>query len=871
MAVWALSMASRRSDRKEDLARAFLLEKATTKCMRGLLTSMICQREKVEKFKSSLSEKDSLHAKYCSKTGGPVVDDDGWGHLQIDAVSLYLLTLAQMTASGLQIIFTLDEVAFIQNLVFYIETAYITPDYGVWERGAKSNQGIRELNASSIGMAKAALEAVNKLDLFGSNGSPLSVIHIMPDEVARCSAILDSMLPRESNSKETDSAILSIVGFPAFAVSNQKRIENTVETIQNKLGGRYGFKRFLRDGYKTLKEDTKRLHYEPWELRVFDNIECEWPLFYCYLSLLHYFTGNMEESHAFSELLDQLTVASNGLKFLPELYMVTEENMVTELANPGTTDRSPGGRCPFMWAQSLYVISKLLLDDYLAPGELDPLNRRLSSVRKPDVVVQVVVLVEDKHVQDLLKDQGILLETVDDISPIVVKPAAMLSRLISFLGKSNKLGLSGRNNNDVGILTTSKIFKIHLGGELLLESLASILLSSHLAGSLGTVVGTGLGALRHDLFPGPGLKVDQADVGVLEPNPLHGLNIGATAALKLGKGGVHVLEILVELLLGAGLNVSSLASLQDNSTLVTLLVKILVEEHALVSDKGHVDSGREEKEGEDTLPGLDNTIGHNSEDEVEPDIGEYRPGGSDGEHTEALDLPDLVVGDDVHAETDDHEQVEGSRADNCSGSEVSGPEVLGHDLNDGQHDLGGRRSQSHEGQVGNSVVPDLDNDSLGLAGCGILDGDLLLLTSDGLNGLHELVRGNGDSNEEVDHEGDVEHTTSKSVSHTHLFVSLPDRDDETIITIDSFICCSADFSLLIVIIVILSEGADHQERYNTPSKQIPRTGRHDCAEEKIPVTPLSLSHSPTLRSLLFICQGCGCCCILWCGVTKCGR
>ena len=45
-----------------------------------------------------------------------------------------------MTASGLQIIFTLDEVAFIQNLVFYIECAYVIPDYGMWERGDKSNQ-----------------------------------------------------------------------------------------------------------------------------------------------------------------------------------------------------------------------------------------------------------------------------------------------------------------------------------------------------------------------------------------------------------------------------------------------------------------------------------------------------------------------------------------------------------------------------------------------------------------------------------------------------------------------------------------------------------------------------------------------------------
>ena len=34
------------------------------------------------------------------ESGKTVVDDTGWGHLQIDATSLYLLTLAQMTTSG---------------------------------------------------------------------------------------------------------------------------------------------------------------------------------------------------------------------------------------------------------------------------------------------------------------------------------------------------------------------------------------------------------------------------------------------------------------------------------------------------------------------------------------------------------------------------------------------------------------------------------------------------------------------------------------------------------------------------------------------------------------------------------------------------
>ena len=74
---------------------------------------------------------------YSARTWQPVVGDAEWGHLAMDAVSLYLLALAQMTASGLRIVFTLDEVAFVQNLIFYIESAYCVPDHGIWERGDK--------------------------------------------------------------------------------------------------------------------------------------------------------------------------------------------------------------------------------------------------------------------------------------------------------------------------------------------------------------------------------------------------------------------------------------------------------------------------------------------------------------------------------------------------------------------------------------------------------------------------------------------------------------------------------------------------------------------------------------------------------------
>jgi len=63
------------------------------------------QVDKVEKFKRTQSTKDCLHAKYNSATCATVVGDDQWGHLQVDATSLYLLFLAQMTASGKQKVF----------------------------------------------------------------------------------------------------------------------------------------------------------------------------------------------------------------------------------------------------------------------------------------------------------------------------------------------------------------------------------------------------------------------------------------------------------------------------------------------------------------------------------------------------------------------------------------------------------------------------------------------------------------------------------------------------------------------------------------------------------------------------------------------
>ncbi|XP_032668080.1 probable phosphorylase b kinase regulatory subunit alpha isoform X5 [Odontomachus brunneus] len=462
LAVWGLSMAYKKiADADEDRAKTYELEQSCVKLMRGLLMAMMQQKDKVEKFKSSQNPHDALHAKYSSVNCQTVVGDTEWGHLQIDAISLYLLILAQMTASGLQIIFNLDEVAFIQNLVFYIESAYCTPDYGIWERGDKTNHGLPELNASSIGMAKAAMEAMNELDLFGARGGPTSVIHVLGDEAQKCQAVLQSMLPRESNSKELDSGLLSIISFPAFAVDEPNLIHLTRDAIIKKLQGRYGCKRFLRDGYRTPKEDLNRLYYEPWELRMFENIECEWPLFFCYLILDYCFQGNKEAAVVYTKQLEEVMIKTeDGMKLVPELYAVAPEDVSAEYAEPGSQSRVAFGRCPFMWAQSLYILGKLLQEGFLAVGELDPLNRRLCSEKKPDVVVQVVILAEDTEIREKVAQHDIHVQTIAEVAPIEVQPAKVLSNLYTYLGRNKKLGLSGRKSRDVGILSTSKLYSL---------------------------------------------------------------------------------------------------------------------------------------------------------------------------------------------------------------------------------------------------------------------------------------------------------------------------------------------------------------------------------------------------------------------------
>ena len=458
LAVWGLALAYRKLD--DDRGRTVELEQSVIKLMRGLLVAMMRQSPKVERFKERQDPLEALHAKYDTATGHPVVKDDEWGHLQIDATSVFLLMLAQMTASGLQIVYTQDEVNFVQNLVYYIGRAYRTPDYGIWERGNKINHGKPELNASSVGMAKAALEALRGINLFGMRGGQSSIIHVLPDEIARARITLESLLPRESGSKEVDAALLSIIGFPAFAIEDADCVRQTRQKIIDKLQGKYGCKRFLRDGHQTVIEDTTRLHYEPEELKQFEHIECEWPLFFAYLWLDSLFAGDEVQAKYYQDRLEALTIDRDGFGLLPELYYVSESALELERDKPGSQKRLPNENIPLVWAQSLYLLGQLLQSGLLKPGDLDPLGRHLKVGEHRFPVVQVTLLAEDKALRDELSTYGLPTQVLEAIDPVEVYPASELSAIYAEIGRNEKLGLGGRPIRRLRSLTTSRIFRI---------------------------------------------------------------------------------------------------------------------------------------------------------------------------------------------------------------------------------------------------------------------------------------------------------------------------------------------------------------------------------------------------------------------------
>ena len=99
---------------------------------------------------------------------------------------------------------------------------------------------------------------MNGFNLFGERGSSQSVIYGDIDAHNRNRSIFETLLPRESATKNTDISLLATISYPAFATHNSALYERTKARMVKHLAGQYGFKRFLRDGFGTDLEEVGR-------------------------------------------------------------------------------------------------------------------------------------------------------------------------------------------------------------------------------------------------------------------------------------------------------------------------------------------------------------------------------------------------------------------------------------------------------------------------------------------------------------------------------------------------------------------------------------------------------------------------------------
>ncbi|XP_053210887.1 probable phosphorylase b kinase regulatory subunit beta isoform X2 [Panonychus citri] len=482
-AIWALYQAyTKRID--DDNGKAYELGQSVVKCMRGILFAWMRQsKDKVEMFKTNQNPGHAIHSKFDLNTGLPLTDCPNYGHLQIDVVSLYLLLLVQMISSGLQIIYTMDEVNFVQNLVYYVERAYRTPDFGMWERGSKYNDGTPEIHASSIGMAKSALEAINGCNLFGEKGASWSVIYVDIDAHSRNRSIFETLLPRESSSKNTDASLIATISWPCFATHDQLLYSNTKKKILKKLKGHYGLKRFLRDGYGTVFEGKDRTRlYRPGETQQYENIECEWPVMICFLIIDGLFANNIEQVNEYTQMLMDKIVHRDpifGDYLIPKYFYTPPEYIDAEKVEPNSMPKIASQEGSdysslFLMGQALFIITQLISSGLLHINELDPIRRYMPSYSRPkktgrysafqgtgcDIVVQVVLIAESMRLQAMMATYGIQTQTPLEVEPVQIWPPSQLVQVYEFLGVNKKLGLKGRPSRPIGALGTSKLYRI---------------------------------------------------------------------------------------------------------------------------------------------------------------------------------------------------------------------------------------------------------------------------------------------------------------------------------------------------------------------------------------------------------------------------
>lgn len=242
-----------------------------------------------------------IHPRYTLETLEEV--HEPWGNAQNDAIGAFLFGIGQGLRRGKKMLRDERDRQIILLLVQYLTTLkfWVDEDNGMWEEN-------RECHASSIGACVAGMLAIQPY------------FDISWDPIQKGLSALFQILPRESATKESDLALLSLI-YP-YDLLPHAMSEMLIRRVEDKLLRQNGVIRYEGD-----------LYYQA------DGQEAQWCMGLPWLGLCHVTMGNLAKAEAY--LRDTEKVMVNGAK-IPELYVMREVQ--------------PNENTPLGWSHALWLI-----------------------------------------------------------------------------------------------------------------------------------------------------------------------------------------------------------------------------------------------------------------------------------------------------------------------------------------------------------------------------------------------------------------------------------------------------------------------------------------------------------------------------------
>jgi GH15 family glucan-1,4-alpha-glucosidase len=237
-----------------------------------------------------------IHARYSKNLKELPME---WGHAQNDAIGAFLWGVGLGIRHGKMIIRDEKDIEIVQKLVDYLQCIeyWHTKDNGMWEENM-------ELHASSVGACVAGLKSIKML------------VDVNEDLIQRGEETLQFLLPRESQTKDVDLALLSLI-YPYTLVDHQTGL-TIVENVTQQLERTHGCIRYKNDQYYN------------------EGAEAEWCFGFPWLGLCYLELGMVDKAKDYVDKTHRI-IPDNWE--VPELYI-------------GGTNK-PNGNTPLAWAVSL--------------------------------------------------------------------------------------------------------------------------------------------------------------------------------------------------------------------------------------------------------------------------------------------------------------------------------------------------------------------------------------------------------------------------------------------------------------------------------------------------------------------------------------